>query len=113
MKKIAKIQILGVTYKVYEDVIEEDTPIIVDNDGVCDFTTNKIFIAPLDTTNKTWQNMDMYKRRVIRHEIIHALFHESGLDHESDYARNEELVDWIAIQFPKMLDVFNELNIER
>lgn len=53
--------------------------------------------------------METKKKRfneVLRHEVIHAFFSESGLD---DYSSNEELVNWIAIQFPKMLQVFKEL----
>ena len=38
---------------------------------------------------------------------------ESGLDSCNDWAGNEELVDWIARQFPKMLDTFKEIGIER
>ncbi len=44
--------------------------------------------------------------KFLRHEVIHAFFSESGLD---DYSSNEELVNWIAIQFPKMLQVFKEI----
>lgn len=43
---------------------------------------------------------------VMRHEVIHAFFNESDL---SDYSNNEELVDWLAMQFPKMFKVFQEL----
>ena len=38
-------------------------------------------------------------RQVIRHEIIHAMLHESGLN---EYAHDETLVDWIALQFDKI-----------
>lgn len=34
-------------------------------------------------------------------------FNECGLD---DYSYDEELVSWIAAQFPKMLKVFQELD---
>lgn len=34
---------------------------------------------------------------------------ESGLDSES-WGRNEEIVDWIANQFPKMMKAFDEVN---
>ena len=44
---------------------------------------------------------------VLRHEIIHAFFIESGLE---DYNSNEQLVNWIAIQFPKMIKAFEEVD---
>lgn len=45
---------------------------------------------------------------VARHEVIHAFFIESGLE---DYCANEQLVNWFAIQSPKIFKVFQELDI--
>lgn len=45
---------------------------------------------------------------MLRHELIHAFFCEAGLD---DYSSNEQLVDWIAIQSPKIFKIFQELEI--
>ena len=49
----------------------------------------------------------------LRHEITHAFLNESGLQNDtsvpgSGWATNEEMVDWIAIQFPKMKKAFEE-----
>ena len=52
------------------------------------------------------------QKRTIRHEIVHAILFESGLDHNTEWARNEEVVDWIAIQFPKLLDIFKDIEVE-
>ncbi|MFD1464645.1 hypothetical protein ACFQ4L_00875 [Lapidilactobacillus mulanensis] len=41
-----------------------------------------------------------------RHELIHAFLCESGLAENSDWAQNEEVVDWIARQFPKLFETF-------
>lgn len=40
--------------------------------------------------------------------MIHAFFDESGLESYSD---NEELVDWLAVQIPKINDVFSLLKV--
>ena len=45
--------------------------------------------------------------------MIHAFLAESGLSanalsNYTSWAENEEMVDWIAIQFPKILEVFKE-----
>jgi hypothetical protein len=56
------------------------------------------------------EDMEAYKKKVIRHEVIHAFFFESGLG-DSSYGKNEELVDWIAMQFPKIAEVFEELGV--
>lgn len=46
---------------------------------------------------------------MIRHELVHAFLFESGLSVNS-WADNEEIVDWIAIQFPKLQAGFNAVN---
>ena len=56
------------------------------------------------------------EKRNLRHEIIHAFFNESGLSDNSfeftgAWAKNEEMVDWLAIQSPKIFRVFQELDI--
>lgn len=55
-----------------------------------------------------------YKKRLLSHEIVHAFLNESGLQHCSSvpmgaWARHEEMVDWIAIQFPKIMKAFQEV----
>lgn len=45
------------------------------------------------------------QKEVLRHEIIHAFFSESGL---GGYNVDEQLVDWIAKQFPKIKRCFEE-----
>lgn len=61
------------------------------------------------------QDYEIYKRSVLRHEIIHAFLYESVLDASSStsgaWAINEEMCDWFAIQSPKIFKVFQELNI--
>ena len=56
-----------------------------------------------------------YRKQVLRHEIVHAFLFESGLDINSnkseEWARNEEMIDWLAIQFHKIEKVFKELDI--
>ena len=53
--------------------------------------------------------MESFRKKVARHEIIHAFLYESGLSHNSEWANNEEMIDWIAIQFSKMLKAFEEI----
>ena len=59
-------------------------------------------------------------KQVLRHEILHSFLFESGLDansfKDSDdsglaWALNEEMVDWFAIQSPKIFAVYKELGI--
>lgn len=66
-----------------------------------------------DEPNPNLVMKDLYIEgiKVIRHELVHAFILESGLCECCTWAENEELVDWIARQFPKMNKVFSELNI--
>lgn len=61
----------------------------------------------------TEEEQRMQTKRTLRHELIHAFLNESGLQAsssvpESGWANYEEMVDWIALQFPKMQKVFEE-----
>ena len=72
-------------------------------------TTQSRFVS-LDNLLKTPDSVadiEAYKKQVTRHELIHAFLFESGLGCES-WGGNEEIVDWIAFQFPKMLHAFEE-----
>lgn len=55
-------------------------------------------------------------KKTLRHEIIHAFLTESGLhgntyNVDGGWAMNEEMVDWFAIQSPKIMRVFEELEV--
>lgn len=112
MKFLTKVNVLGENYKIITETSSKDKPILSNADGIIDFTTKEIFIATIDDGNpNNMQNIKTYEKQVIRHELIHAFLFESGLDVNSDWARNEEIVDWIAIQFPKLSNVFNDIGI--
>lgn len=44
--------------------------------------------------------------QVIRHEVIHAFFAESGL---IEYGNDEVLVDWMAKQLPKIQETVEKI----
>lgn len=101
-----KVNILGTEYEIIMDAEEKDYPKLKGLSGYTDFSVKKIVIRKIEEDESSIEDLKYYQREVLRHEIIHAFFFESGLDGNSDYARNEELIDWIAIQFEKMLDAF-------
>ena len=82
-----------------------------DANGLCEMYSHKIVLRNIKEEPECFENLEAFKRKVIRHEVVHAFFAESGLRNNSEYAENEELVDWIAIQFPKMLKVMGELEV--
>lgn len=103
-----KINVLGTEYCVETSNTELDANLI-DSDGYCDTSIKVCIIDEMKESGAGFKaNIQAYKKQVIRHELVHAFFHESGLDVSCEFAKNETLVDWIAIQFPKMLKAFRE-----
>jgi len=108
MKILSAVSVLGVQYTIRDANSVEDKA-LQDCDGYCDTTTKEIVVS--DMTESTGfpdakGDLEHYKRKVIRHELVHAFLFESGLSNNS-WADNEEIVDWLAIQFPKLQAVFN------
>lgn len=108
-----KVNVLGTEYEIITDVQEEDDVRLerMGADGYCDFTTKKIVIGDMSPDDYTFEDMKIYEKKVIRHELVHAFLHESGLDTSSGWARDETIVDWIALQFSKMGKIFEELEV--
>lgn len=102
------LNILGTEYTIEEKSLEEDS-VLNDADGYTDWTTKKIVVRR--ELEGTLENMDVYVKKVKRHEIVHAFMEESGLAECScngAWARNEEVVDWIARQGPKIYKAWQE-----
>lgn len=104
-------KVLGTEYVIEIHEISEHHPKLEENTGVCDYHAKKILLLNPVKDDLSFEDLDSYKRRVARHEIIHAFLAESGLRRSCSWAENEEVVDWIAIQFPKMLKAFQEAGV--
>lgn len=104
------VNILGTDYEIITQT-EEENPKLNGAYGLCEMYSHKIVLRDIKEEPNFYENLEAFKRKVVRHEVVHAFFAESGLRNNSDYAENEELVDWIAIQFPKMVKVMSELNV--
>lgn len=105
-----RVGILGTEYEIVKQT-EKENPKLADASGLCEVYSKQIIIKDYDhADSKIFGNIEVYDKETLRHEIIHAFFAECGLRSSCDYAENEELVDWIAIQFPKMLKVFQEVD---
>lgn len=120
MKK-KTINILGTQYKIEIKKISEDK-ILKDNNycGYCCDDEPLIVVADTNDEeyygNFTEEEKKLYMNKTLRHEIFHAFFNESGLQSSSNtfekaWSRNEEMIDWLAIQSPKIFKVFRELDI--
>lgn len=105
-----KINVLGTEYTILFDVPDEEMP--EGADGCMDQSIRTIKIGKFVSDRNSIQNLDDYRKKVLRHEIIHAFLYESGLWNNSGtvtaWGQSEEITDWIAIQFPKLLKAFKD-----
>lgn len=119
MKKIPNsVNILGTEYSIEIHKIEEDETLKKNSwAGYCCESIPLIVLADYDDNVHfgftSDAERDNYTNECLRHEIVHAFLNESGLKDSTQrndipWAKNEEMVDWIAIQFPKILKVFQE-----
>ena len=112
-----KVDILGSEWSV-KFGNKKEYPNLTSVDGYTDSSTREIVVDDMEASHGqigAKADLKSYQKQVVRHEIIHAFLIESGLDSNSNsadsWAVNEEMVDWFAIQSPKIFKVFNELKL--
>ena len=114
-----KVNILGTEYNIivkkYDEEEAFDRRSIC---GYCDGYTKEIVICDMHTY-KGWEHetettIIECQKSTVRHEIVHAFLNESGLQesafaYDGAWAKCEEMVDWISIQTPKMVEAFKQV----
>ena len=110
-----KIDVLGTKYDIVRVKYGQDE--YMDKmhfGGYCDSVLKRIVLLNLKTVTE-WKEessdrITQQEKETFRHELIHAFLSESGLEWSSGgcdaWAKNEEMVDWFAIQMPKLLRAF-------
>ena len=111
-----KIQILGTEYDVIVKKYDEDGEFKrLSCDGYCDSHCKLIVVCNMATYPgwefETAEKTILAQKDTLRHEIVHAFLNESGLQHSTanytgGWAKFEEMIDWIALQSPKMHKAF-------
>lgn len=116
-----KIDILGTEYRIETHKVSEDS--YMKEKGLAGYCEeeNKLIVVADMSEEKYFVGMDekaqeTYRKKTLRHEIMHAFLNESGLSDSSNrfdgaWAKNEEMVDWLAIQTPKIFFTFKKMNI--
>ena len=116
-----KADVLGTEYKIFYET-EENNPKLTNSKGYTELCAKEIHldtswfgVPRKDDPNPELILKDLWKEgyKVLRHELVHAFILESGLCECCDWAENEELVDWIARQFPKMAECFSKIGIDQ
>lgn len=112
------VNILGTPYTVEIKSYADDEQFKKRNIcGYCDSQSKKIVVCDSVTIERDYPQPPAVSaadnKETLRHEIIHAFFDESGLGaaslrYDGAWARNEEMVDWWAIQGPKVYAAWKE-----
>ena len=108
--KTISVRILGTAYEVIIGQNERDDPDLENRMGYCMPVRQRIVAADPDTIDGWKDESEEAKARclatTLRHEVIHAFLAESGLWSNSGssdaWAMNEEMIDWLAMQWPKI-----------
>lgn len=102
-----KINILGTEYTIR--VLMPDSELLVNagtQNGFIESYSKEIFVcdhASLRHVDKRmYKKVEEYCMKILRHEIIHAVFFESG---HLEWYDNEDLVDMLAYLMPKFVDI--------
>ena len=81
--------------------------------GYCSENEKLIVLADLKDSSFNMNEIEKeHMRKVtLRHEILHSFLNESGLSDSANcfdraWCKNEEMIDWFAIQFPKLLEAY-------
>ena len=114
MKISDKVNVLGTEYAI---VIKNHAHhIFSDCDGYCDRFSKEIVLCDFYNDQRFAGDskacIERILKKILRHEITHAFLDESGLMENSyscnAWAENEEMVDWFAIQGPKIYKSWKE-----
>lgn len=112
------VNILGTPYTIEVKKYNEDEAFARRSiDGYCDANLHQIVVCDM-TTYEGWEHEPVEAAKIsqkatLRHEIVHAFFNESGLQASAatpanSWAHFEEMVDWIALQGPKIHKAWKE-----
>ena len=111
------VNILGTEYEIF-CLERKDDEHLKDFDGYCDAVSRFIVVrnfkdADDDAINV--KDVEALQKKVLRHEIVHAFLYESGLTVNANvwsgaWTKNEEMIDWFAIQGEKIYKVWQEAN---
>ena len=104
-----KVDILGTTYKIKRKKLKDE-----DVDGWCD-NTSKTIIIRKDNYNNAG-NFEYLMKKNIKHQFFtnKIIFNSKNLkkidfEHLKQFGHEETMIDWIAIQFPKIYEVYKEV----
>lgn len=115
-----KVDILGTNYSIQLKDVDEDPGLKAATSCVYGYTDGieKRIVLNDRSKRPKFDEKEMGARAIamakktLRHEIVHAFLIESGLQYNTRavtaWSDNEEMVDWIALQAPKMIEAWTK-----
>ena len=112
------VNVLGTEYSI--ETVKYDKDPFFKETNTCAYHTGilrKIVLCDLNTIpgfeDEGHDYVEAQTKQALRHEIVHAFLYESGLDDNGaipqiSWAKNEEMVDWIALQGTKLYKAWQE-----
>lgn len=78
--------------------------------GTCEAYSKELYVKDFTAENdpKQYKCIDKFCKKVLRHEIVHAVFFEAGL---SKYFEDEELIETLAHLAPKMVEIMEAIDL--
>lgn len=109
-----ELNALGTVYSVkIEDLPDDKKSAGIETEGFCNKFSREIVVYCKSGEETGVREVPEARavKETLRHEIIHAFLNESGLrdcsqEYNGPWALNEEMVDWFAIQAPKIFEAF-------
>lgn len=113
------INVLGTNYTI-KHIKHNSNEYMIENNlsGYCDYVNQTIYIDDINS-DKEFDKYSIsekaeFMKTTVRHELIHAFLYESGLSscalkYDYSWAKNEEMVDWFAMQIPKIYKIFEQV----
>lgn len=100
------VNVLGTEYEIRCDMEIGKDLLTTGRSGECDLYEKVINVIDSSQVKDSREDARINSwNSTLRHELIHAFFMEAGVD---KYNLDETLVDFIAMQFPKMKELFEE-----
>ena len=104
------VRILGTVYTIRVVPANDERLSYQEASGTCEAYSKELYVKDFTAENdpKQYKCIDEYCKKVLRHEIVHAVFFEAGL---SKYFEDEELTETLAHLAPKMVEVMEAIDL--
>ena len=104
------IHILGTDYTIRVVSANDERMNYQEASGTCEAYSKELYVKDFTAENdpKQYKCIDKYCKKVLRHEIVHAVFFEAGL---GKYFEDEELTETLAHLAPKMSKIMEAIDL--